>query len=127
MDKDAFNKFKENLPDMNQLTHRYLPESLSLIAIAVGAFSGWRMIFMGGPFLTFLFLVIGSAIGMFFSSRVDKLIKMACKTFYKKNRTSEIIGGAIMIAVALFVPFIFFGFLGILIGGAYHYYLRNVQ
>lgn len=126
MDKNSFKKIKDNLPGMDELTHRYLSESFAVIAIAVASFSAWRAIFMGGPFLSFIFIVIGSVIGIFCSDQADKMLKMACETFYKKNRTSEIIGGSVMIAVALFVPFIYFGFLGVLIGGAYHYYLKNV-
>lgn len=82
---------------------------------------------MGGTFLSLLFLIAGSAIGAFFSEQADKMIKMACHTFYKKDRASEIIGGSVMAAIALFIPFAYFGFLGVLIGGAYHYYLKHTD
>ena len=127
MDKESFNKLKGKLPNMNELTHRYLSESMAVIAIALGCFSAWRGMFAGGVFWSFLLLIGGSIVGAFFSDAADKMIKMACRTFYKKDRTSEIIGGSVMAAVALFVPFVYFAFLGVLIGGAYHYYLGHSQ
>jgi hypothetical protein len=40
---------------------------------------------------------------------------------------TEIIFGAVKIVVAIFIPFIYFAFLGFLAGNSYHYYIRHAQ
>jgi hypothetical protein len=127
MDKNSFNKLKDNIPDMGQFTRRYLSETLTVLALVVGAFSTWQGFFMGGPFLTFVFLIVGAVLGIFFPTQVDKGLKTVCKNLYKKNRVSEIVVGSITVAVALFIPFIYFGAIGLLAGSAYHYYTRFAQ
>jgi hypothetical protein len=40
---------------------------------------------------------------------------------------TQIIIGIVKIIVALFIPFIFFGVMGLLAGTSYHYYTRHAQ
>ena len=35
--------------------------------------------------------------------------------------------GGVKIVIALFLPFVYFGFLGLLAGSSYHYYIRHSQ
>ena len=46
---------------------------------------------------------------------------------YKQEKTTEIILGAVKIVVAIFIPFIYFGIMGLLAGTSYHYYVRQSQ
>lgn len=127
MDKRNIEKIKENLPEMGNFTRRYLTETLSAAALIIGSFSAWKGFFFGGPFATLLCLAVCAILGIFFPNQIDAGLKKAAASFNTKNRINEIVFGAIMIGVSLFVPFVYFGLIGLLAGCAYHHYSQGSQ
>jgi hypothetical protein len=124
MDKNKFDlhKMRENFSGFEKFAHKYMIETLTAVAIVVGAFSAWTHLFIGTLGWSMLFLVIGSALGVFMSSQMDRILKKVYSFSRGESRTSVIVAEVIKIAVALFLPFIYFGFFGIMAGTAYQYY-----
>ncbi len=127
MEKNSFEKLKDNLPDFKQFARKYISESATIIALLVGGLSAWKHLVFGGIGITLLFLVIGTALGIFWPVQIDTLLKKFYQLSYKRNRTSEMIVGGIEIVVAFLFPFVFFAMIGMLAGSAYHYFTRLSQ
>lgn len=126
MNKNKFdlNKMRENFSGVEKFAHKYMVETLTAVAIVVGAFSAWTHLFVGTLGWSMLFLVIGSIVGIFMPSQMDNVLKMVYSYSRGGSRTSAIIGEAVKIAVALFLPFVYFAFLGVMTGTAYQYYVN---
>lgn len=123
MAKLDLDSLKDNFPHVERFARKYTTETMMVIAILVGTMSAWAHFFMGSMGLTVISLAIGAIFGIFFPSPVDHGIK---KLFSLSggSKTGDMVAEGIKIAVALFVPFLYFGFLGLLIGTGYHYYAR---
>jgi hypothetical protein len=98
----------------------------SSLAVIIGAISS-SYDFFTGPRLTILFLAIGVLIAMFFSAPVERGLKQLYRFTFKQEKLTEIILGVVKIIVAIFIPFLYFGLLGLLAGTSYHYYIRHAQ
>jgi uncharacterized membrane protein len=127
MEKKDFEKLKQNIPDVGRFARRHLSQTLTTLALLIGAFSAWKGFFVGGAFITLFFLAAGAALGIFLPTRVDEALKKVFQALHKKNKASEIVIGMIKIVMALFVPFVFFGFIGVFAGSAYSYYSRKAE
>jgi hypothetical protein len=121
MAKIDLDSIKESFPHVEKFARKYTTETLMVTAILVGALSAWAHFFMGGIGLTVIFMVAGAVSGIFFPTTVDYSIKRVF-ALSAGNKTGEMVAEGIKIAVALFLPFIYFGFLGLLVGTAYHHY-----
>lgn len=125
--KEGMDKLKDKLPVLEQFVRRHLAETFTAAALLVGAFSAWHGYFVGGTFITLLFFAIGAGMGIFLPDQVDGWMKKIFQALYKKNKASMAVVGSIKVVIALFVPFVFFGFFGLIAGSAYHYYSRKAQ
>ena len=123
MAKLDLDSLRDNFPHVEKFARKYTTETMMVIAILIGAMSAWAHFFMGGMGLTVICLAAGATVGIFFPSPVDRGIK---KLFSLSggDKTGEMVAEGIKIAVALFVPFVYFAFLGLLIGTGYHFYAR---
>jgi hypothetical protein len=119
-------KLKEiNTEKLQNFYHRNTTEILSAVALAIGGVSSsWD--FFTGPKFAILFFVIGAIIGVFFPSKSRHSIKAALRYLYKGSSSgkSALVLGLVQIVVALFVPFLLFGFYGVLSGTALDYFLH---
>lgn len=127
MEKNTFNKIKENLPDFHHFARRYISEISTVAALILGGLSAWKGFFFGGIGTTLAFLVIGMALGIFVPEPVDSILKKLYMLAQKKDKTSEIVVGAVTVVVAILFPFIFFALVGMLAGSSYHYFTRHAQ
>lgn len=126
MDKFDMHKVKENFSGVEKFARRYPIEILTAIAILVAGLSAWAHFFLGTLGWSVLFLAIGAILGIFFPTQIDKAIKKVY-SFSIGAHMSVIVAEVIKIGIALFLPFIYFGFLGLMAGSAYHYYTRFMQ
>ncbi len=126
------NKFVDKLKEgvsvheIEGFAGKHTSEIFSVLAILIGTFSS-AYDFFTGPKVTLLFLAIGAIGGILFSAPVEKGLKQLYQFTLKKEKMTEILIGALKIVVALFVPFLYFGLMGLLAGTSYHYYLRRAQ
>lgn len=96
------------------------------VAIFVGAISS-IFDFFTGPAMTLLFLGLGAIVALAFPVPMEKTAKKVFLFTSKQEKTVQIVLGCLKVVVALFVPFVFFGFIGVLAGCSYHYYIRHGQ
>ncbi len=115
------------MPDIKQFTHKYLSESMMILALIVAGFSAWKSLLFGGIGVTLAFLVIGAILSVFFPVQMDNVLKHFYQLGFKRHKISEVIVGVCTIAIALVFPFIFFGIIGLLAGSAYHYFINYAQ
>lgn len=129
MDKDKLTKKLKEGVSMQEIEGFVKSHTISLfavIAIFVGAISS-VFDFFTGPSLTLLFLGLGVILAIAFPVAVEKIAKKVFLFTSKQEKTAQIVLGGLKVVIALFVPFIFFGFIGALAGCSYHYYIRHSQ
>ncbi len=126
--KDIMGKLKDGISvqEMEDFARKYVTEIFTVAAIAIGAISS-MFDFFTGPSLTILFLAIGAIIGIFFPSQTEKGLKQIYTFAFKQEKMTQMILGGVKIVVALFIPFLLFGLIGLLAGTSYHYYTRHAQ
>ena len=121
-------KLKEGVSvhELEGFASKHTTEVFSAIAIIIGAISS-SYDFFTGPKLTILFLALGALVALFFPAPVEKGLKQLYSFTFKQEKMTEIILGAVKIVIAIFIPFLYFGLLGLLAGTSYHYYIRHAQ
>lgn len=121
-------KIKEgvSVQEVEDFARKYTTEVFSVLAIAVGSISSMYDFFTG-PKMTIIFIAIGVIAGIFFPAPVEKGLKQFYSFSYKQEKTTQMILGLVKVVVGLFIPFILFGFMGLLAGTSYHYYTRHAQ
>lgn len=122
---DINSKMKEGFSEVEKFTHKHLVETLTVVAIIVATFSGWMHFFIGTMGWSILFLAIGSIAGLFAPTQMDAIMMKIYSFSRGKGRTGVIVAEAIKIAVALLIPFLYFGFMGVMSGTAFQYYLHT--
>jgi hypothetical protein len=126
MNKNKFslNKMREGFAGVERFAYTHLLESLGVVALIVAAFSAWTHLFLGTIGWCMLALLIGSACGVFFSAWCDSMMKRVYAWSRWKNRTTMITTECAKIAIALFLPFVYFAFWGVLAGSACQYFIQ---
>jgi hypothetical protein len=128
MAKKLMDKIKEgvSVQEIEDFARKYTTEVLSVLAIFIGAISSMYDFFIG-PKMTIAFVAIGVILGVFFPAPVEKGLKQFYSFSYKQEKMTQLILGCVKIVIGLFIPFILFGFIGLLAGTSYHYYTRHAQ
>lgn len=128
MAKKLMDKIKEgvSVQEVEDFARKYMTEVFSVLAIVIGAISSMYNFFTG-PKLTIAFLAIGVIIGIFFPAPTEKGLKQFYNFSYKQEKTTQLILGLVKVIVGLFIPFLLFGFVGLLAGTSYHYFTRQAQ
>ena len=124
MAKIDMKKVKQNFSGVEQFARRHTFETLTVVAILVATVSAWSRFFVGTMGWSVLFMAIGAILGVFFPSQVEKGMKKVYSFSVGDKKAKEYFIEGAKIAVALFLPFLYFGFLGLMAGTAYHYYSR---
>ncbi len=121
-------KIKEgvSVQEVEDFARKYTTEVFSVLAIVIGSISSMYDFFTG-PKLTIVFIAIGVVLGIFFPAPVEKGLKQFYSFSYKQEKTTQMILGLVKVVVGLFIPFVLFGFMGLLAGTSYHYYTRHAQ
>lgn len=123
--KDMNEKMKEGFSEVEKFTHRHLVETMTAVAILVGAFSGWMHFFLGTMGWSLLFLAIGAILGLFAPSQMDAFMMKAYAFSKGPKRGVVIAAETVKILIALFLPFVYFGFVGVMAGTAMQYYIQS--
>ena len=129
MDKSNFtDKIKEGISaqQLENFARKHTPEVFSTFAIVIGAVSSIFDFFTGAGW-SVLFMAIGTIVAIAFPVPVEKKLKKLYSFSLTQEKTTEMILGGVKIVVAIFIPFVYFGFLGLLAGSSYHYYIRHAQ
>lgn len=121
------NKMKENFSGLGQFAQRHLVETLTWAAIILAVFSAWSGMFIGTLGWSLVIMIIGAGAGIFFPRHMDMGMKRVYGFSRGSRQVTPIIAEIVKLAVALFLPFLYFGFLGIMAGTAYQYYIRNAR
>ncbi len=125
---NLMDKLKEgvSVQEVEDFARKYAVEVISVAAIVIGAISS-IFDFFTGPGLSVFFTAVGAILGIFFPVPVEKGLKRIYVFTFKQEKNTQLILGAVKIVVAIFIPFLIFGLLGLLAGTAYHYYVRHAQ
>ena len=125
MSKDFMDKIKDtaDMSNIQRFTRKYLSELFSILAIIVASVSMMWHLF-GGPFWSIFLFIAGAIVGIWWPYAAEKGLKQIFRMTYGRNKMTEVVIGCFKIAIAFFLPFVFFGFLGLLVGTAYHHYLN---
>jgi fatty acid desaturase len=125
---DFMGKLKEgvSVQEVEEFARKYTTEVFTVLAVVIGAISS-MFDFFTGPSLTILFIAVGIVLGVFFPVPVERGVKQLYTFTYKQEKTTQLILGAVQIIVAIFIPFLLFGIIGLLAGTAHHYYTRQSQ
>lgn len=129
MDKNKLaDKLKEgvSVQELEDFARKHTTEVFSVLALIIGAISSAGDFFTG-PGLTVIFTALGAIASIVFPVFMEKWVKQAYSFSFKQEKTTEMILGGVKLVVALFVPFLYFGVIGILAGTSYHYYIRHAQ
>jgi hypothetical protein len=129
MDKNKFtDKLKEGVSvhEIESFARKHTSEVFSVLAIVIGSISSMFDFFTGAGF-SILFIAVGVILGVFFPAPVEKGLKQLYGFTNKQEKTTQMILGAVKIVIAIFIPFVIFGVLGLLAGTSYHYYTRHAQ
>lgn len=128
MAKKLMDKIKEgvSVQEVEDFARKYAVEAFSALAIFIGSISSMYGFFTG-PKMTIVFLAVGVILGVFFPAPVEKGLKQFYSFSYKQEKTTQMILGLVKVVIGLFIPFVLFGFVGLLAGTSYHYYTRHAQ
>ena len=128
MDKKLANKIKGGISpqELENFVRNHTPEVFSILAIFVSAVSSMFEFFTGAGW-SILFAALGAIFAIAFPVQVDSKLKKFYKFSIHQEKTIEMVLGGVKLAVAIFLPFIFFCFLGLLSGVSYHFYIRHTQ
>lgn len=128
MVKKLMDKIKEgvSVQEVEDFARRYTTEVFSVLAIFVGSISSMYSFFTGAK-MTIVFIAIGVIVGIFFPAPVERGLKQFYSFSYKQEKMTQMILGLVKVVVGLFIPFVLFGFIGLLAGTSYHYYTRHAQ
>ena len=128
MVKKLIDKIKEgvSVQEVEDFARKYTTEVFTVLTILIGSVSSMYDFFTG-PKMTIGFIAIGVILGIFFPAPIEKGLKQFYNFAYKQEKTTQMILGLVNIVIGLFIPFVLFGFLGLLAGTSYHYYTRHAQ
>jgi hypothetical protein len=115
---------KHSVPEAKKYARSHLSELFAIAAILVASLSAKQGYFWGTAGWSFFIFSIAMAVSILLPHYADMFLSKLYGWMTHRDRTKEIIIGAIKIAIALIAPWIIFAMIGILAGEAYHYYTR---
>jgi hypothetical protein len=121
-------KLKEgvSVQELEDFARKYSTEVFTVLALVIGAISS-MFNFFTGPSWTILFITVGAICGILCPNPVERGLRQLYEFTYKQEKTTQFILGAVKIVIAIFIPFVLFGIIGLLAGTSYHYYTRRAQ
>lgn len=129
MNKNKFTeKLKEgvSVQELEDFARKHSTEVFTVVALVIASISS-MFNFFTGPSWSIFFIAIGSILGIFFPTPVDRGLKQLYDFIFKQEKSTQLILGAVKIVIAIFIPFVLFGTMGLLAGTSYHYYTRRGQ
>jgi cytochrome bd-type quinol oxidase subunit 2 len=126
--KHLFNKFKTGIStqQLEDFAHKHTPEVFAVCAIVIASISSLFDFFTGSSWAV-LFFAIGTIAGVVFPSVIESKLSKIYRLIGYQDKTTEMIIGGMKIIVALFLPFIYFCFLGLFAGTSYYQHFRHLS
>ena len=123
--KNQINDMKQKVNGYGQYFKSHILEVITVFSVALAVFSASSDIFMGSWGWSGLFLLIGVAVGVLMPTKTDEMMKKVYSFSRQQNITTNMAAEGAKAAVALFIPFVYFCFLGAIAGTAFQYYLKS--
>lgn len=126
--KKIADKIKEGISpgQLENFARKHTPEVFTTVAIFLGAVSSIFDFFTGAGW-SVLFCALGAIIAIAFPVASERKFKKIYDFSLSQDKMTEMALGGVKIVLAIFLPFIYFGILGVLAGTSYHYYIRHAQ
>lgn len=106
-----------SVEEIEKYTRKYTSEIFMIVAIAVAMFSSVFDFFIGSSWAVFL-TTVGLIYALLAPKQVGAILNKMV-SFSMKDRSTEIMVGIVRIVVAIFLPAILFGIMGLVAGTAY--------
>lgn len=115
-----------SVQEIENFARKYTNEVFSILALIVATISsvfdfftgaGWSVVFAG----------IFAILAIIFPNQIERGLKKMYKVLSRDEKSTQIILGIVRIVIALFLPFILFGFLGLLSGISYHIHISKAS
>ena len=121
-------KLKEgvSVQELEEFARKHMTEVISVLALTIATISS-AFDFFTGPTWTILFTALGAILGIFLPASVERWLKQLYGFTFKQEKSTQMILGGVKIVIAIFIPFVLFGIVGLLAGTSYHYYTRHAQ
>lgn len=126
--KKLTERFKEGISpeQLENFARKHTPEVFSTVALFLGAVSSIFDFFTGAGW-SILFCALGAIIAISFPVATEQKLKKIYNFSLSQDKMTEMVLGGVKIVIAIFLPFLFFGLIGLLAGTSYHYYIRHAQ
>ena len=112
-----------SVEEIEKYTRKYTSEIFMIVAIAVAMFSSIFDFFIGASWGIFL-TSVGFIYGLLCPKQVEAMIRKML-AFATKDKSTEIMVGIVRIVIAIFLPAILFGILGLVSGTAYQTFCKK--
>lgn len=113
-----------SVQEIETFARKYTTEVFLVLAILIASISA-IFDFFSGPGWSIVFAGICSILSILFPNQIEKGMKKLFSFGNKNEKSMQIIIGVVRIVIAIFIPFILFGFLGLLAGTSFHLHMRN--
>jgi membrane associated rhomboid family serine protease len=128
----AKNKFSEKLKEgisakeIEEFTYRHSFEVFSLITLIIATISSCWGFFTGAK-MSLYFVALGAMGAIISPISIERFLRRIYSFGFKQEKSTQIIFGCVKIIIALFIPFVVYGAIGLLAGTSLHYYFRRDQ
>ena len=130
MDDNRFrDKVKQgvSVQEVEDFARKYTWEVFTVVVIVAALLSGLFNWFLGGPGLCLLLLAVGAILGTLAPVPVEHILKRCSHFIRKQERITQIVLGVVQVVVAIFVPCVVFGVMGLMAGTAHDYFTHHVH
>jgi len=126
--KKKLSKLKEgvSVQELESFAKKHSHEVFLILSILIATISGVFKFFTG-PGWSLTFAGFGAILTIAFPSKIIVFQKKILKLILKQEKGVLIAIGVVNIIIAIFIPFIFFGILGMFAGSSYNQFIRDFQ
>lgn len=119
-------KLKEGVSvhEIEKYANKYMFEIFMIAALIIAMISSIFDFFIGSNWGIFL-LTIGILIGFCLTNQVDPLLSRALKFMHNKEKSTLIMIGIVRIIVAIFLPAILWGVIGVFSGSSWRARMKH--
>ena len=112
--------------EIESFARKYTSEVFLVLAIIIGCISSIFDFFTGAGW-SIAFLGIGAIVSVLFPNQIEKFLRKMFHIISKNEKSTQIIVGIVRIVIAIFVPFILFGLIGLGAGTSFHIHTKQAS
>lgn len=113
-----------SVQEIETFARKYTTEVFLVLAILIASISS-IFDFFSGPGWSIAFAGVCMIIAVLLPDQIEKGMKKLFSFSSKNEKSMQIIIGIVRIVIAIFIPFIIFGLLGLLAGTSFHLHMKN--